>query len=148
MHQPLGFRHKDLPGHVCQLRKSLYGLKQAPRAWYQRFTDFVTVHGFQQSKSDNSLFIYHHGSDIAYLLIYVDDIILTTSTEALRMRLLNTLSGEFAMKDLGPFSYFLGIQVTRTGDKMFLSQQAYVQEIVHRAAMDSCKPVATPVDTQ
>ncbi|XP_021999438.1 uncharacterized mitochondrial protein AtMg00810-like [Helianthus annuus] len=120
----------------------------APRAWYQRFTDFVTLQGFRQSKSDNSLFIYHHGADIAYLLIHVDDIILTTSSEALRTRLLHTLSGEFAMKDLGPLSYFLGIQVARTGDHMFLSQQAYVNDIIHRASMDSCKSVATLVDTQ
>ncbi|XP_022040322.1 uncharacterized mitochondrial protein AtMg00810-like [Helianthus annuus] len=56
--------------------------------------------------------------------------------------------GEFAMKDLGPLSYFLGIQVTRNGNNMFLSQQAYVRDIIHRASMDSCKPVATPVDTQ
>ncbi|XP_022014124.1 uncharacterized mitochondrial protein AtMg00810-like [Helianthus annuus] len=52
------------------------------------------------------------------------------------------------MKDLGSLSYFLGIQVTRTGDHMFLSQQAYVNDIIHRASMDSCKSVATPVDTQ
>ncbi|XP_022041549.1 uncharacterized mitochondrial protein AtMg00810-like [Helianthus annuus] len=120
----------------------------APRAWYQRFTDFVTLQGFRQSKSDNSLFIYHHGHEIAYLLIYVDDIILTTSSEDLRIRLLHKLSSEFAMKNLGPLSYFLGIQVTREGDTMFLSQQAYVRDILHRASMDSCKSVATPVDTQ
>ncbi|KAF5764529.1 putative RNA-directed DNA polymerase, protein kinase RLK-Pelle-DLSV family [Helianthus annuus] len=148
MHQPMGFRHRDFPDHACLLRKSLYGLKQAPRAWYQRFTDFVTLQGFRQSKSDNSLFLYHHGHEIADLLIYVDDIILTTSSEDLRKRLLHKLSGEFAMKDLGPLSYFLGIQVTREGDTMFLSQQAYVRDILHRASMDSYKPVATTVDTQ
>ncbi|XP_022023389.1 uncharacterized mitochondrial protein AtMg00810-like [Helianthus annuus] len=61
---------------------------------------------------------------------------------------MSILSGEFAMKDLGPLSYFLGIQVTRDGNNMFLSQQAYVKDIIHRASMDSCKPVATPVDNQ
>ncbi|KAJ9565690.1 hypothetical protein OSB04_001656 [Centaurea solstitialis] len=148
MHQPMGFRHRDYPDHVCRLKKSLYGLKQAPRAWYQRFTDFVLRIGFTQSKSDNSLFIYHQGSHTAYLLIYVDDIILTTSSDDLRKNLMSSLAGEFAMKDLGSLTYFLGISVTRTGDKMFLSQQAYAKDILHRAAMDSCKPVPTPVDTQ
>ncbi|XP_076916064.1 uncharacterized protein LOC143575637 [Bidens hawaiensis] len=89
-----------------------------------------------------------HDRDIAYLLIYVDDIILTTSNEALRGRLMSSLAGEFSMKDLGPLSYFLGIQVTRTGNNLFLLQSAYVKDIIHCAAMDSCKPVATPVDTQ
>ncbi|KAJ9567440.1 hypothetical protein OSB04_003406 [Centaurea solstitialis] len=148
MHQPMGFRHRDYPDHVCRLKKSLYGLKQAPRAWYQRFTDFVLQHGFTQCKTDNSLFIYHHGHDVAYLLIYVDDIILTTSSDQLRQQLMTILAGEFAMKDLGPLSYFLGISVTRTGDTLFLSQHAYAKDIIHRAGMDSCKPAATPVDTQ
>ncbi|KAI3714848.1 hypothetical protein L6452_21808 [Arctium lappa] len=148
MHQPMGFRHRDYPDHVCRLKKSLYGLKQAPRAWYQRFTDFVLQHGFTQCKTDNSLFIYYHDHDVAYLLIYVDDIILTTSSDQLRQRLMTILAGEFAMKDLGPLSYFLGISVTRTGDTLFLSQHAYAKDIIHRAGMDSCKPAATPVDTQ
>ncbi|KAK9048104.1 hypothetical protein SSX86_007048 [Deinandra increscens subsp. villosa] len=143
----MGFRHRDFPDHVCLLRKSLYGLKQAPRAWYQRFTDFVLTLGFAQSRCDNSLFIYHHGTDIAYLLIYVDDIILTTSSDKLRESLMGSLSGEFAMKDLGPLSYFLGISVTRTGDRLFLSQSAYARDIIERAGMTTCNPVATPVDT-
>ena len=46
MHQPLGFRDRDRPDHVCLLQKSLYGLKQAPRAWYQRFDECVTTIGF------------------------------------------------------------------------------------------------------
>ncbi|KAK9048015.1 hypothetical protein SSX86_033024 [Deinandra increscens subsp. villosa] len=143
----MGFRHRDFPDHVCLLRKSLYGLKQAPRAWYQRFTDFVLTLGFAQSRCDNSLFIYHHGTDVAYLLIYVDDIILTTSSDKLRESLMGSLSGEFVMKDLGPLSYFLGISVTRTGDRLFLSQSAYARDIIERAGMTTCNPLATPVDT-
>ncbi|KAK9049522.1 hypothetical protein SSX86_031508 [Deinandra increscens subsp. villosa] len=143
----MGFRHRDFPDHVCLLKKSLYGLKQAPRAWYQRFTDYVISLGFRQSRCDNSLFIYQHGTDTAYLLIYVDDIIFTASSTHLRCHIMESLSSEFAMKDLGPLSYFLGISVTRTGDRMFLSQSTYTRDIVERAHMQSCNPVATPVDT-
>ena len=81
LHQPLGFRNPVCPDHVCFLRKSLYGLKQVPRAWYQRFAEFVTTIGFRNSLSDTSLFVYCHGSDVAYLLLYVDDIILTASSD-------------------------------------------------------------------
>lgn len=65
----------------CLLKKSLYGLKQAPHAWYQRFDDYVSKISFTHSISDNSLFIYRKGNDMAYLLLYVDDIILTPSFE-------------------------------------------------------------------
>ncbi|XP_022023493.1 uncharacterized mitochondrial protein AtMg00810-like [Helianthus annuus] len=104
--------------------------------------------GFIQSKNDNSLFILHHQQHTAYLLLFVDDILLVTSSVQLRQQLMASLSSEFAVKDLGPLSYFLGITVTRHKDSMFLSQQAYAHDIIHRAGMRSCKPVDTPVDTQ
>ncbi|XP_019102591.2 uncharacterized mitochondrial protein AtMg00810-like [Beta vulgaris subsp. vulgaris] len=84
---------------------------------------------------------------MAYLLLYVDDIILCTSSDSLHDRLISTLQIEFPMSDLGPLSYFLGISVTRTPSYMLLSQQKYAQEILERAGMGSYKPAATPVDT-
>ncbi|GJU60426.1 ribonuclease H-like domain-containing protein [Tanacetum coccineum] len=120
MHQPMGFRDSSHPNHVCLLKKSLYGLKQASGAWYQRFSEFVSTIGFVHSKCDHSLFIYRHGCDVAYLLLYVDDIILATSTTSLHKSLMARLSHEFAMKDLGPLSYLLGVVVSRTrhGDSL------------------------------
>ncbi|XP_060210283.1 uncharacterized mitochondrial protein AtMg00810-like [Lycium barbarum] len=148
MHQPLGFRDPNFPDHVCLLKKSFYGLKQAPRAWYQRFADFVATIGFSHSKSDHSLFNYRRGSDIAYILLYVDDIILTASSDDLRKSIMALLSAEFAMKDLGPLSYFLGIVVTRNADGLFLSQKQYAEEILERAGMSLCSPSPTPVGTK
>jgi hypothetical protein len=98
--------------------------------------------------SDHSLFIYHHGNDIAYILLYVDDIILAASSNTLRQSIMAQLSSEFAMKDLGPLSYFLGISVNRHSKGMFLSQKKYAEEIIERAGMSSCKPSPTPVDTK
>ena len=85
---------------VCRLNKSLYGLKQAPRAWYTRFATFLLTLGFTEAKSDTSLFIYRRGDETAYLLLYVDDIVLTTSSQQLLQRVIS-LQQEFAMKDLG-----------------------------------------------
>jgi len=119
MHQPMGFRDKNHPNHVFLLKKSLYGLKQAPHAWYQRFADFVATIGFSHSKSDHSLFVYKNGSDTAYILLYVDDIILTASSDPLRKFFMTLLGSEFAMKNLGPLSFFLGIAVTRHAHGLF-----------------------------
>ena len=147
MHQPLGFCDSRFPHHVCRLKKSLYGLKQAPRAWYQWFTDYVTTLGFHHNSCDHSLFIYRNGQETAYLLLYVDDIILTTSSLALKAHLMSCLSSEFAMKDLDPLSYFLGIFVSRDHHGLFLSQQKYALDILAHAKMTDCNPVHTPVDT-
>ncbi|GJS26461.1 ribonuclease H-like domain-containing protein [Tanacetum coccineum] len=82
------------PNH--QLNRSLYGLKQAPRAWFYHFAIYVTQIGFQHSNTNSSLFVFHRGSDIAYLLLYVDDIILI----AFLQRITTSLHSEFAMTDL------------------------------------------------
>ena len=148
MQQPPGFRDPSRPDHVCLLKKSLYGLKQAPRAWYQRFTDFVATIGFSHSTSDNSSFIYNRDSDMAYILLYVDDIILITSSDCLKQHILTLLAAEFAMKDLGPLSYFMGIVVSRNAHCMFLSQQQYAASIIERAGMANCSSCPTPVDTK
>ncbi|GAA0140396.1 transmembrane signal receptor [Lithospermum erythrorhizon] len=84
MYQPLDFRDPSYPDHFCKLHKYLYGFKQAPRAWYHRFVDYDSTIGFTHSKSDHSLFIYRRGFDTVCLLLYVDDIILTASSESLR----------------------------------------------------------------
>ncbi|XP_021735132.1 uncharacterized protein LOC110701816 [Chenopodium quinoa] len=148
MYQTLGFKDPDKPDHVCLLEKSLYGLKQAPRAWYKRFADFVATIGFANSKSDTSLFIYRHGNDTAYILLYVDDIVLTALSDSLRRHIISRLNSEFAMKDLGPLSYFLGIAVTRGKNGLFLSQKKYAEEILEKAGMENCKPSPTHVDTK
>ncbi|MCH87604.1 retrovirus-related Pol polyprotein from transposon TNT 1-94, partial [Trifolium medium] len=85
---------------------------------------------------------------MAYILLYVDDIILTTSSKALRQSIMSLLSSEFAMKDLGSLSYFLGIAVTRHTDGLFLSQKKYAEEIIERTGMSSCKACPTSVDTK
>jgi hypothetical protein len=144
--QPTGFVDPAHPDLVCRLKKSLYGLKQAPRAWYSRFASFLLSLGFADAKFDTSLFIFHRGSDTVYLLLYVNDIILTAfSTELLR-RTIFALQQKFAMKDLGPIHHFLGITVERRPDKLFLHQRTYTLGILKRAVMTDCKPRSTPVD--
>ncbi|GJV24042.1 ribonuclease H-like domain-containing protein [Tanacetum coccineum] len=91
MHQPPGFVDPHHPTHVCLLQRSLYGLKQAPRAWFQRFAGYATRAGFTHSRCDSSLFIYTQGSQVSYLLIYVDDIILTASAPALLRQIIDSL---------------------------------------------------------
>jgi hypothetical protein len=145
--QPPGFFDPAAPDHVCLLLKSLYGLKQAPRAWYQRFASFIRQLGFAASTSDTSLFVYKEGASVAYLLLYVDDIILTASSLTLLQSILARLASEFAMTDLGDLHHFLGISVSRSADGLFLSQRQYAVDLLQRAGMAECHSTATPVDT-
>lgn len=114
----------------------------------QEVCNFVTSIGFHNSISDNSLFIYHKGSEMAYLILYVDDISLTASSDSLRCAIMSHLNSEFAMKDLGPLYYFLGIGVTRHKGGLFLSQRKYAEEIIDRPGMANCKTNLTLVDSK
>jgi hypothetical protein len=145
--QPSGFEDPAQPDFVCQLNKSLYGLKQAPRAWFSRFATYLLSLDFVEAKSDTSLFVFQRGSDIAYLLLYVDDIVLTASSPALLRRIISALQQEFSMKDLGVLHHFLGMHVQPSGDGLLLSQKQYMVELLDRAGMSECKPCLTPVDT-
>ncbi|KAJ9560362.1 hypothetical protein OSB04_005522 [Centaurea solstitialis] len=101
----------DFPDHVCHLQRSLYGLKQVPRAWYCHFAKVAARLGFYHSRIDSSLFILHTKKTIAYLLLYVDDIILTASSPHLLHQVISQLTREFSMSDLGALNYFLGISI-------------------------------------
>ena len=106
MKQPPGFESKSNPSFVCKLDNALYGLKQAPRAWFSRLSHKMQSLGFVPSKSDTSLFIYNKLNTCIFVLIYVDDIIVTSSSSEAIASLLKDLSAEFALKDLGDLHIF------------------------------------------
>nr|GEU32785.1 ribonuclease H-like domain-containing protein [Tanacetum cinerariifolium] len=87
------------------------------------------------------------GSQIAYLLIYVDAIILIASSTHLLQQVITSLHNEFDMTDLGALNYFLGISVTRHSTGLFLSHKQYAIELLARAYMTHCNPSRTLVDT-
>jgi hypothetical protein len=93
-YQPMGFVDPAQPDLVCRLHKSLYGLKQAPPAWYSWFATYLTTLGFIEAKSDTSLFIFRRGSGTIYLLLYVDNIILTASSTELLRQTISALQRE------------------------------------------------------
>ena len=101
MSQPQGYISAQHPDYVCRLHKSIYGLKQAPRAWFERFIGQLLQFGFTASAADSSLFIYRSKTIIAYLLLYVDDIVLTSNTPNFLDTLIQHLSSIFELKDLG-----------------------------------------------
>lgn len=147
-HQPAGFIDQRYPNHVCRLVKSLYGLKQAPRAWFERLGGYLRRIGFISTGSDASLFVFTHTGQTAYLLVYVDDILLTASTSDFLAHIVKLLRQEFAIKDLGDIRFFLGVQVRRDEHGFFLNQAQYAEDILERAGMLNCKSTPTPVDTK
>ncbi|GJW32826.1 ribonuclease H-like domain-containing protein [Tanacetum coccineum] len=114
---------------------------------------FVYMHqppGFVDSRYPNHVCLLAEslkGSQVAYLLIYVDDIILTASSPVLLQQIVDSLHKEFDMTDLGALNYFLGISAVRHPTGLFLSQKKYARQLLERAHMVNCNPSRTPIDT-
>lgn len=97
---------------VCKLKKFLYGLKRSPRAWFNRFTKALRRLGYAKCQVDHTLFIKHLTHEKASILIvYVDDIVITSDDEGETQRLKQYLAKGFEIKDLGSLQYFLGMEM-------------------------------------
>ncbi|GJT02558.1 ribonuclease H-like domain-containing protein [Tanacetum coccineum] len=148
MYQPPGFCRCSVSSSCVSITEIFIRIKTSTSCLVSTFCE-LCEHGWFLVKSlCSSLFIYQHGSEVAYLLIYVDDIALTTSSTNLLQRIISFLHKEFDMTDLGALNYFLGISVTRDSTGMFLSQKKYALELLDRDHMANCNPTRTPVDTE
>ncbi|GJS42135.1 ribonuclease H-like domain-containing protein [Tanacetum coccineum] len=134
------FRHKYLADGTLSRYKARLVANAASRHWpiHQLDVKNAFLHGD----------LSETGTDIAYLLLYVDDIVLTSSSESLLQQIIRSLHQEFAMTDLGQLNYFLGISVTCDSSRLFLSQKKYALEILDREHMANCNPSQTPIDTE
>jgi histone deacetylase 1/2 len=80
-----------------------------------------------------------------YLLVYVDDIILISSSNVVAGCLVSMLSGDFTVKDLGALHYFLGLEVSRSSAGLTLTQHKYSLDLLRRAGMLKCKHANNPM---
>ena len=145
MFQPPGFVDPQFPNCACRLNKALYGLKQAPKAWFHKLRMALLQFGFQSSREDASLFIYHTTSDTALILVYVDDILVTTSNFDLLSQVISFLYTAFPIRDLGKPFFFLGLQVQFIGGAMHLSHLKYIQDSLERTHLEDSKPTLLQV---
>jgi histone deacetylase 1/2 len=99
------------------------------------------------SKADTSLFIYHNSGITMFVLIYVDDIIVSSSSDQAISALLRDLGEDFALKDLGDLHFFLGIEVKKTPDGLLLSQEKYATDLLSRVGMTKCTTCPTPLSS-
>lgn len=125
MQQPSGFVNLKFSNHVCKLHKVI-GLKQAPHAWFSNLSHWLHSYNFTASKVDSSLFIFHTSAFYIFLLVYVDDMVVTSSLSTTIYKFLEALGYVFPIKDLGKLSFFLGIEIDYLPNGLLLSQRKYI----------------------
>jgi hypothetical protein len=135
------------PRVVKRLLKSLYGLKQAGRRWYDTLARALKSLGFTTSVADPGVFIARVSGQILILAVHVDDCVLTGSSSDLISEYKQKLNSCYALTDLGPVHWLLGIKVTRdrAAHTLSLSQGAYIDAILSRFALSKAKAYGTPM---
>nr|GEV85306.1 putative ribonuclease H-like domain-containing protein [Tanacetum cinerariifolium] len=146
--QPLGFDDPDHPDKVYKVVKALYGLHQAPRAWYETLATHLLENGFQRGTIDQTLFIKKQKGYILLVQIYVDDIIFGTTNKDLCRSFEKLMKDKFQMSSMGELTFFLGLQVKKKKDGIFISQDKYVAEILRKFGLTEGKSASTPIDTK
>ncbi|GJV71554.1 retrotransposon protein, putative, ty1-copia subclass [Tanacetum coccineum] len=107
MEQPGGFVNPKYPNRVCKLKHSIYGLKQASRQWNKRFNDEIKKFGFTQNRDEPCVYLKASGSNVTFLILYVDDILMMGNNIPMLQDVKSYLGRCFAMKDLGEAAYIL-----------------------------------------
>ncbi|XP_074301226.1 uncharacterized protein LOC141632589 [Silene latifolia] len=131
---------------VCRLRKSLYGPRQAPRCWFAKLTAALRKYSFTQSYYDYSLFSYVTTKVCIHVLVYVYDLVIAGNDSVAISNFKAYLGQCFHMKDLGLLKYFLGIEVARNKEGIFLNQRKYALDIISETGLLGAKPALTPIE--
>ncbi|GJY62862.1 zinc finger, CCHC-type containing protein [Tanacetum coccineum] len=141
MVQPEGFVDSKHPRKVCKLQRFIYGLKQASRSWNKRFDEEIKRFGFDQNLDEPCVYQKASGSNVTFLILYVDDIIIMGNHIPSLQSVKDYLGKCFAMKDLGEAAFILGIKIYRDRSKRLigLGQNAYMDKILKRYKMDNSK---------
>ena len=126
------------------MKKALYGLKKLPDLGME--DSFLMSMGFAKSKVNPNLYYKVVEDEPVILLLYVDDLLLTGKEKQI-MESKKKLAEEFEMKDLRLMHYFLGLEVWKISEGIFLNQGKYVVEILKRFNTLECKVMASPMDS-
>ncbi|GJV07396.1 retrotransposon protein, putative, ty1-copia subclass [Tanacetum coccineum] len=147
MVQPEGFVDPKYPSKVCKLQRSIYGLKQASRSWNKRFDEEIKKTDFIQNPNEPCVYMKASGSNVTFLVLYVDDILIMGNNIQMLQEVKSWLCKCFSMKELGEAAYILEIKITcdRSKRLLSLSQSAYFEKILKKYRMDKSKRGFTPM---
>jgi hypothetical protein len=104
--------------------------------------------GFKRTTSDQSIWIYQRGDSHVIIPVFIDDMTIAAKSKQEIQQIKNDLKAHFKLRDLGPTSFLLGVEVKRDRSMHTLSlcQRQYILNILDRFNLKDCNPVTTPLD--
>ena len=146
MHPPTEFYNKA-DGIVWKLNKAIYGLRSSPKAWQTHLADVLQQLGLQRSTAEPN--IYYTQQRSAYILVYVDDLLLL-GDEATVNKIFEAIQQHLLLRPTGTLTVgntvsFLGRNITNRGDYYELGlADSYNNTLLEEAKMENCKPATAP----
>ncbi|KAK2070686.1 hypothetical protein P8C59_005163 [Phyllachora maydis] len=131
--------------NIIKLSKALYGLKQSPREWQDKLKILLKSLGYLPFISDPGVF--YNAKTCHFIVTYVDDCLFIGPNIGYITDLKKRLNKVYAIEDLGPAAYFLGVQIIRDrpNRRLWLNQSQYVEEAVSRFNLADSKPISIPL---
>ena len=141
MRLPLGYDEKERK--IVRVIKSIYGLRQSPRCWNEKFVSVLKELKYIQSQADPCVFIKEEEKkERSILTVFVDDLVIASRNYK---EVKEMLMKKFKMRDLGELKWILGMRVERSKEKIEISQEVFINEILERFSMSDSKPAPTPL---
>ena len=128
-------------GKAWKVKKALYGLKQSPRIWNDHIVKLLEKRGFTQSRVDGCLFL----KDDLYVLVYVDDILISTDNIEKYHDFLLALKSSLNIHELGEVRRFLGIEILKKNNGFYINQTDYIERLAEKYRIQQCKSVIKPL---
>jgi hypothetical protein len=149
MEQPEGFVVPGKETWVCRLLKSLYGLKQAGLEWFNMISSKLISWGYRQNRIDKCVFTRHDnsGSLTSMLALHVDDSLFAIKDKEEEKRIADLMMKEYTA-EMEDAHFFCGIRIEhdQKTKRMFLSQEAYIDQMLEKFDMVDARTVRTPMD--
>src|SRR6266496_4522981 len=119
---------------MCKIQRSIYGLVQASRSWNIHFDEVIKAYDFIQTYGKACIYKKVSGSCVAFLILYVDDILLIGNDIEFLDIIKGYLNKNFLVKDLGEAAYILGIKIYRDRSRRLigLSQSTYLDKVLKK----------------
>ncbi|CCK71152.1 LOW QUALITY PROTEIN: uncharacterized protein KNAG_0G00960 [Huiozyma naganishii CBS 8797] len=137
--------YKSTGDSVWKLRSALYGLKQSPLLWNEHIKGKLLTQGFTQHPSEFGLYFRRRAGKLCLIALYVDDLLISSQSDAEIAAIKRFLLSTYEMKDLGEVNKFLGMSVAQTKGKITLSLCDYITKKVTELGLTNFHPTHTPL---
>jgi hypothetical protein len=146
--QPEGFQVKGKENYVFKLLKSQYGLKQASRIWYQVLDKVLLEAGLTRSKRDPCLYFKITITETTLIVIYVDDIIGTSTKKDYYKQMMEKSSID--LKEMDTVNHYLAMRITRYPKQRIIGidQEIFINKILNKFNMTESNAAETPMNQE